>query len=112
MGMGEEMDMKKLTVILLILMALLSGCAKESTYQPTGVENVTMSLSDVTPTGATVVILDDNREPFVYGEWFVDSQHIGANRICRPGGINFTGSHVFDIIFVFYIVVFGGRVVW
>ena len=63
--------MKKLTAILFILMALLCGCAKESAYQPTGVDNVTMSLTDVTPTGATVVIQDDNREPFVYGEWFV-----------------------------------------
>ena len=65
------MGMKKLTAILFILMALLCGCGKESAYQPTGAENVTMSLADVTPNGATVVIQDDNREPFVYGEWFV-----------------------------------------
>ena len=63
--------MKKLTAILFVLLALLCGCAKESAYQPAGAENVTMSLSDVTPTGVTVVIQDDNREPFVYGEWFV-----------------------------------------
>ena len=63
--------MKKLTAILLILMALLCGCAKESACQPAGVENVTMSLTDVTPTGVTVIIQDDNREPLVYGEWFV-----------------------------------------
>ena len=63
--------MKKLTVILLILLALLTGCGRESAYQPTGAENVTMTVSDVTATGAVVTIQDHNPEPFVYGEWFV-----------------------------------------
>ena len=55
------MDMKKLTAILFVLLALLCGCAKESAYQPAGAENVTMTVSNVTPTGVTVVIQDDNR---------------------------------------------------
>ena len=62
--------MKKLTAILLILAALLAGCARESSYRPTGAENVAMTISDVTPVGATVTIQDSNREPFVYGTWF------------------------------------------
>lgn len=69
--MNGVTDMKKLTIMFLILMVLLSGCAKESAYQPTGAANVTMTLSDVTPTGAVVTIQDDNPDPFVYGEWFV-----------------------------------------
>ena len=72
------MDMKKLTAIVWILMVLLCGCAKASVYQPDGVPNVSMSLSNVTPTGGTVVIQDDNREPFVYGEWFVIEQEKGG----------------------------------
>lgn len=63
--------MKKLTAILLVLMALLAGCARQSAWQPTGAANVTMTVSDVTPAGATVTIRDSNPEPFVYGEWFV-----------------------------------------
>ena len=63
--------MKKLTVFILIMLALLCGCAQESAYQPTGAENVTMALSDVTPTGAVVTIQDSNEEPYVYGEWYV-----------------------------------------
>ena len=63
--------MKKLTIMFLILVMVLAGCAKESAYQPTGAANVTMTLSDVTPTGAVVTIQDDNTDPFVYGEWFV-----------------------------------------
>ena len=66
--------MKKLTVFILIMLALLCGCAQESAYQPTGAENVTMALSDVTSTGAVVTIQDCNPEPFVYGEWYVIEQ--------------------------------------
>ena len=63
--------MKKLTAILLVLMALLAGCARQSAWQPTGAANVTMAVTDATPAGATVTIQDSNPEPFVYGEWFV-----------------------------------------
>ena len=66
--------MKKLTAIILIFVALLAGCARESAYQPTGVEHVTMTVSDVTATGAVVTIQDNNPETFVYGEWFVIEQ--------------------------------------
>ena len=66
--------MKKLTVFILIMLALLCGCAQESAYQPTGAANETMTLSDVTPTGAVVTIQDCNPEPFVYGEWYVIEQ--------------------------------------
>ena len=62
--------MKKLTAFILIMLVLLTGCARESAYQSTGAENVTMTISAVTPTGATVTIQDSNEEPFVYGEWF------------------------------------------
>ena len=62
--------MKKLTACILIILVLLTGCARESAYQPTGAENVTMTVSNITPTGATVTIQDSNEEPFVYGEWF------------------------------------------
>ena len=62
--------MNKMTVMFLVLMALLAGCARESAYRITGAENVTMAVSDVMPTGAAVTIQDNNPEPFVYGEWF------------------------------------------
>ena len=62
--------MKRLTAFILILAAVLCGCAKESAYQPDGAANVTMTISAVTPTGATVTIQDSNPEPAVYGEWF------------------------------------------
>ena len=66
--------MKKLTVFMFVLAALLWGCAKESTLQPIDAANVTMTVSDVTPIGVTVTIQDSNPEPFVYGEWYVIEQ--------------------------------------
>ena len=69
---------------------MFSGCAdKESpAYEPSDVpaytiientaeynvnqslSNVTITISNVTPTGATINIKDTNKEPYVYGEWY------------------------------------------
>lgn len=43
---------------------------KESVYETTEVENVSISISDISLTGATVTIKDTNLEPYVYGEWY------------------------------------------
>ena len=65
--------MKKFLVIVLLLVyetILFVGCSKESTYQPTELENVSISISDVSPTGATIIIKDTNNTPYIYGEWY------------------------------------------
>ena len=66
--------MKKLLALILTLLCvlfLLAGCSlKESTYQPTEVENVSISISNVSSTGATVIIKDTNAESYCYGEWY------------------------------------------
>ena len=62
--------MKKLTAIFLILLLALAACGREAAHQPTGADHVTMTVSNVTSTGARLTIQDDNREPFVYGSWF------------------------------------------
>lgn len=43
---------------------------KESSYIPTEVENVSMSISDISLTGATITIKDTNKNPYTYGEWY------------------------------------------
>lgn len=43
---------------------------KESTYVPTDLENVSISISDISLTGAVIVIKDTNRDPYTYGEWY------------------------------------------
>lgn len=66
--------MKKFIVFLLTLF-ILTGCAEQpaqptQTQQQTQVENVTFQISDISPTGATLVITDTNAEPYLYGEWY------------------------------------------
>ena len=41
-----------------------------------------------------------------------DCQYICPDRIFRPGCIDFTGSNIFDIIFIFYIIILCGRIAW
>ena len=48
----------------------LVGCSKETAYHPTDVANVSIRISNVSPTGAAVTIQDTNDHPYVYGEWY------------------------------------------
>ena len=66
--------MKKLIVFLFVL-SILTGCGGEPTQstqpqQSTPVENVTIQISDISPSGATVTITDTNEKPYLYGEWY------------------------------------------
>lgn len=49
---------------------------KESTYVVTYVENVNISISNISPTGATITIKDTNNKPYTYGEWYVIEKQI------------------------------------
>ena len=59
-----------LLCVVLAVMVLMTGCVRESAYQTTGTPNVSMVISNVMPSGATVTIHDSNPEPFVYGSWY------------------------------------------
>ena len=65
--------MKKRIVFLFVL-SILAGCAEQpipsTQIQQTQVENVTIQISDISSSGATLVITDTNPEPYVYGEWY------------------------------------------
>ena len=41
-----------------------------------------------------------------------DRKHICTDGILRPGGIDLTGGHIFNIIFIADIVVLGGTIPW
>lgn len=32
--------------------------------------NITTEISDISPTGATIIITDTNEEPYIYTEWY------------------------------------------
>ena len=42
----------------------------ESNYKPTEIENVSIRISDISLTGATITIKDTNKKPYTYGEWY------------------------------------------
>jgi len=43
---------------------------RESLYLVTEIENVSISIFDISLTGATIMIKDTNRKPYTYGEWY------------------------------------------
>ena len=63
--------MKKL-ILILVSLILLAGCQEQAipAEQPDVVENVTIQISDITPSGATVTITDTNETPYIYGQWY------------------------------------------
>ena len=74
-------------VIALICVAVLfAACSNESSDQvdkgskflPTEIENVSIRISDVSESGATVTIKDTNKEPFLYGEWYSVEKYDGG----------------------------------
>ena len=72
--------MKKMTIILLFALVItlcVCGCRneknlnkKESTYNVTNIENIKISISDISTSGATIIIKDTNKIPYTYGEWY------------------------------------------
>ena len=84
---GVQMK-KVLSCILAALIAVsaMAGCAKtakteltKSACEVTEVENVSMSISEITPTGAKLIIKDTNESPNVYGEWFAVETKSGSD---------------------------------
>lgn len=47
-----------------------SVCGKNINYIITDVDNVSIRISDISLTGATITIKDTNETPYVYGEWY------------------------------------------
>ena len=65
--------MKRFVALFLVLVcaaAMLAGCQAADAEQPDVVENVTIQIGDVTPSGATVTITDTNETPYIYGQWY------------------------------------------
>ena len=71
------MKKKLLPSLLLFLILTLAGCSaaakpteKKSAYTVSEVENVSMSISDLTHTGARLIIKDGNETPYTYGAFY------------------------------------------
>ena len=55
-----------------------------SVYKPTEFQNIEIGIFDVTDVGATVIIKDTNKEPYVYGEWYCIEKKSGDRWIKIP----------------------------
>ena len=49
-----------------------------SKYIGTNIKNVSISISDISLTGATIIIKDTNEQPYTYGEWYKIEQQING----------------------------------
>ena len=88
--------MKKFILFLFVL-AILTGCAEQpipsTQIQQTQVENVTIQISDISSSGATLVITDTNPEPYVYGEWFKLQKEVNGQWQDVPPVVDNYGFH-------------------
>ncbi len=72
------------------------GNDQQTTLTPTEVKNVSTDISDISATGATIVIKDTNKEPYVYGAWYklqkeVDGKWYDVETITDNYGFNEMG---------------------
>jgi len=51
----------------------------KSTFITTEVENVSINISDISLTSATLIIKDTNNSPYTYGEWYKIEKQIDGN---------------------------------
>ena len=88
--------MKK-RIVFLFTLFILTGCVEQpipsTQIQQTQVENVTIQISDISPSGATLVITDTNPEPYVYGEWFKLQKEVNGGWQDVPTVIDNYGFH-------------------
>ena len=88
--------MKKRIVFLFVL-SILTGCAEQpipsTQIQQTQVENVTIQISDISSSGASLVITDTNPEPYVYGEWFKLQKEVNGQWQDVPPVVDNYGFH-------------------
>lgn len=45
-------------------------------FLPTEVKNVSINISNISATGATIIIKDENNQPYTYGEWYKIERNI------------------------------------
>lgn len=58
-----------------LLLCVITGCNKKTLinddFVQTNVKNISISISNVSPSGATIKIKDNNKHPYIYGEGYV-----------------------------------------
>ena len=52
---------------------------KEQDFLPTEIENVSYKISNISQIGATLIIKDNNKNPYTYGEWYKIEKNINGD---------------------------------
>lgn len=73
-----------------------SALNKEASYMVTEVQNVSISIFDISKIGATIVIKDTNMKPYIYEEWYkiekeIDGEWYRVDTIIDSYGFNEIG---------------------
>lgn len=88
-----------LFILLLLTTQSYFDKLEESKYNITEVDNVNISISDISLTGATITIKDTNVTPYIYGEWYKIEEEINGkwyelNTKVKDYGFNSKGYEV------------------
>ena len=62
--------MQKVILCLVCIICVVTGCGNKNIYEQQTLDNVSINIDNVTPTGATLTIKDENENPYIYGEWY------------------------------------------
>lgn len=91
--------MKKVVVFVLVLFLLITGCSNSKETKLSNIKNVSINISNVSPSGAAVVIKDTNKNPYKYEEWYeietkISNKWVKVNPVIKEYGFNLVEYNV------------------
>lgn len=91
--------MKKVVVFVLVLFLLITGCSNSKETKLSNIKNVSINISNVSLSGAAVVIKDTNKNPYKYEEWYeietkISNKWVKVNPVIKEYGFNLVEYNV------------------
>ena len=91
--------MKKVVVFVLVLFLLITGCSNSKETKLSNIKNVSINISNVSPSGATILIKDTNKNPYKYEEWYeietkISNKWVKVNPVIKEYGFNLVEYNV------------------
>ena len=91
--------MKKVVVFVLILFLFITGCSNSKETKLSNIKNVSINISNVSPSGATILIKDTNKNPYKYEEWYeietkINNKWVKVNPVIKDYGFNLVEYNV------------------
>lgn len=91
--------MKKIVGFVLIIFLLITGCYNNKETKLSNIKNVSINITNVSSSGATVVIKDTNKNPYKYEEWYeietkINNKWVKVNPVIKDYGFNLVEYNV------------------